>query len=438
MPSRIALIDLQEDRYGCNNKEPTGTYGSVMDSSGIAGNLFHFLKKRWVRLPLLAFGYVTAILRKAGHRVTIDTQAPEAADLVLIATSIVGHRQEISFARALKKKLRCTIGFCGAFARAQPDLFLDAGDFVIDGEPDAWALQFDALAGYTGTLSVGRVSDLDALPFPDWHGFPIQQYSYRPMLRRRPFLTALASRGCPFACTYCPYMPIQGSLFRKRDVDDVVEEIEYLHRDFGARSILFRDINFATDRDRARRIAEGLITRRIPIQWGCETRSDGLDRELILLMKRAGLRSLHLGVETPSAETLKKHGRRPTELRHLEDVVDFSEHNGIKVVAFHMIGFRDDTEESVRRTIDYAARLNTSLAQFCVVTPYPGTPFHDEVRAEGRLLGRDWSEYTTYNPVMRLDHLGAEDVLRLKRDAYHRFFLRPSWIFKRGLGLLTH
>ncbi|MFH1416994.1 MAG: radical SAM protein [Planctomycetota bacterium] len=437
MRLRVALVDLEEDRHGCNNKDQTGTYGSVMDSDGLAGRVFNFLKKRLVRLPVLSFAYVAAILRRRGHEVTIHSALPEHADIVLIATSIIGYEQEIAFAREVKRHLGCTVGFTGAFAGARPELFLEGGDFVIDGEPDAWALALDDTATHSGVIQVEPVCDLDALPFPDWNGFPIQKYGYRPLLKRRPFLPMQTSRGCPFACPYCQYLPIQGTRWRSRNPTNVLDEIEYLIRDFGVRSILFRDIVFSLDMKRAKRIAEGMLNRGLRVAWGCETRVDCLSRELVGLMRRAGLRFINLGIETPDAETLERHGRKPLEQTHLEDIVRFAEGEGVLVNAFYLMGFPEDTEERVRRTIDYACCLDTSLAQFGVVTPYPGTPFHDEVRAAGRLLGRDWREYTTYNPVMKLDHLASGDILRLKREAYNRFFLRPRWMLRRGLGLLT-
>jgi len=433
---KIALIDLEEDKNGCNNKDQTGTYGSVMDAGGLAGTVFNLLKKNLLRLPILYFGYMASILRSRGHAVAIYSSFPSDEDVVIIATSIIGYKQEIEFARKLKANGDYRIRFVGAIARAVPGPFLEVGDFVIDGEPEQWAIDIDSEINRDGMVPSKRVNDLDSLPFPDWRGFPIEKYGYFPLLKNKPFLTLLSSRGCPFACPYCQYLPMQGKKWRKRAPENVVEEIAYLVKDFGVKSLLFRDIVFSLDMDRVRKIAELLIAQRIAVSWGCETRADCLDRDMILLMKKAGLRFINLGIESPDAKKLAEHGRKPIELTLFEDLVAFCENNDVKINGFYIIGFQEDTEAKIRDTIRYACKLNTSLAQFCVVTPYPGTPFFTEMKAQGRLLDVDWDAYTTYNPVMKLDHLSSADILRIKKLAYNRYLLRPEWLLKRGSKLL--
>ena len=433
---RIALIDLEEDRDGCNNKDQTGTYGSVMDSGGLAGRIFSLFKRKMVRLPILSFGYVASIFRKKGHTVSICNGLPDFVDLAIVATSIIGYKQEIAFARTLKQRQECTVGFTGAFAMAKPDLFLEEGDFVIHGEQEAWALQSDALEEPRGIVHAGRVDNVDCLPFPDWDGFPIDQYSYRPLLKNLPFLTLQTSRGCPYACSYCHYRPLQGSIWRMRNTESVLEEILYLKTKFHVRSLLFRDIVFSLDKKRTHQLMEGILKKGIDIEWGCETRVDHLDKKLIRHMKKAGLRFINLGIETLDEETLRTHGRKAFEHDYLSDIVRFSEEQGVYINAFYLIGFPRDTRESILRNLDYACNLNSSFAQFCVVTPLPGTEFYDEVLSAGRILVKDWSEYTTYNPVMRLDHLSPEEVRQLKKYSYNKYFLRPSWFFRRGLRIL--
>lgn len=434
---KIALVDLEEDERGCNNKEQTGTYGSVMRAGGLAGFVFGRLKKRSVRLPILSFGYLAAILRRQGHEVLICDSDPPPVDVALVATSIIGYRQEIELGRRIKRAQPAVrLGYLGAFAQARPECFLEVGDFVIHGEPERWAQQIEARCGEDGLVTSERVSDLETLPFPDWRGFPIERYGYYPLVKAKPFVGVLGSRGCPVACPFCQYLPMQGVTWRRRSAEHVTEELLYLGREFGIRGVLFRDIIFSINQQRVRELAEQMIRKRVRLAWGCETRTDMLTVELLRLMKAAGLRSLNIGVESADQEALERRGRKALDRSHLERIVDWCEGNGVLVNAFYLIGFPDDTEDGIERTIEYACRLNTSLAQFCVVTPYPGTGYFDEMADAGRVTSADWSEYSTYNPVMRLDHLTPADVRRLEKRAYNRYFLRPSWLLRRGARVL--
>lgn len=433
---KIALVDLDEDSKGCNNKDQTGTYGSVMNASGLIGRVFHALKRKRLRLPIISFGYLAAILRNQGHEVNIYSSFPEDEEIVIIATSIIGYRQEIAFARKVKSRHPCKVGFTGAFAKAKPDLFLEEDSFVIDGEPENWALNFNGVDNLEGVVRSERVTDLDSLPFPDWHGFPLWKYEYYPLLKGGQFLTMQTSRGCPFACSYCQYTPLQGKQLRKRSPENVVEEIYYLKKEFSAKNLLFRDIVFSIDINRVRKIAETIITKGLKIAWGCETRADCLTKELLKLFKESGMRFINLGIESPDIETLRSEGRQPIKHGHLVEIINYCENIDIRVNGFYMIGFPNDTEEKIRQTVRYACKLNTSLAQFCVVTPYPGTDYFEAMKNDARILTTDWSQFTTYNPVMRLDNLSPDDVLRLKQYAYNKYFLRPSWFFSRGWKLL--
>ena len=107
---------------------------------------------------------------------------------------------------------------------------------------------------------------------------------------------------------------------------------------------------------------------------------------------------------------------------------------GIKTVCFYILGFVSDTNKSMKKTMEYACSLNSSVAQFGIMTPYPGTRLFEQL--EDRLLTRDWSAYNTYTPVVRLDNLSSEEVIKAKRIAYQRYYLRPAWMTKRLPNLL--
>ena len=101
---------------------------------------------------------------------------------------------------------------------------------------------------------------------------------------------------------------------------------------------------------------------------------------------------------------------------------------GIRVTAFYLFGLPNSTAEDMRETARYARRLNTHVASFNIVTPYPGTEFYEQV--EGQIFENDWTRFTSYTPVMRHEHVTIKELEKLKEDAFLRFYFRPAYILK--------
>ena len=430
---KIALIDLKESPLGCNNKDKAGTFGNASHGEGIISHLYALMKHSQVDVPVMHLGYLSSIFRREGHEVSFYAGVPKDEEVVILASSIVGYDEELEFARKIKRPGR-KVGFIGAFATAKPEIFLEAADFVIKEEPEAAAIACaKGEADLRGIVESPLIKDLDSIPFPDWSGFPVDRYGYYPVLKKNPTLSMLTSRGCSFACSYCPYLVTQKNQWRFRSAKNVVDEMELLVRKYGVRSIVIRDAMYTQSRRRAIEISEDILRRGLKIEWSCETRTDCVDEELLRLMHRSGLRAIHLGIESPEEDIVKRSGRPFIKEMQQEKIVRLCEKIGIKVAAFYILGYLQDTIQTMTRTIEYAKHLNASFAQFDVMTPYPGTKFFDEI--EGRIIDRDWKKYTTHHPVVKLDHLSSEEVLAFKNRAYREYYLRPAWILKHGLRI---
>lgn len=434
---KIALIDLKESSKGCNNKDKAGTFGNAMRGEGFFSHLYGLLKQQMVRTPVMHFGYLAAIYRKAGHEVNYYESFPQDEEQVILASSIVGYDEELEFVKRLKRKNpRVRVGFIGAFATAKPEIFLDGGgDFILAGEPEWQAMELSKNGMCpTGILPSKLIDNLEILPFPDWKGFPVARYVYWPGLKKGPILPMLASRGCSFNCIYCPYMVTQTPKFRAAGARYVADEVQFHQKTFGVQSIVFRDIIFSINKKKTTELCEEILRRGIKVEFSCETRTDCLDEDILKLLYRAGLRAIHLGIESPEDDIVLKSGRKPIRESHQERIIRICEKLGIKVFGFYILGFVQDTPETMQRTIQYARRLNTYLAQFDIMTPYPGTEYYEEVK--DRILTEDWKKYTTYQPVMRLDHVTGQEVLRFKQKAYREYYFSPEWLLKNGLKVV--
>lgn len=432
----ICLADVRT-RSGAVNKDLAGGFGtaSAFGTSLLMRGAAR-LKRGMVDLPIMSLGYLSAILASRGAEVTASRGAlPPGADVCLVHASLVEHEAELAFADEARRA-GARVGFVGPLATERPETFLAHGDFVVAGEPEQAAGTVD-LATARGVVRSDRVADLDSLPFPDWSPFDHARFSYGIYLRRGPVFPVLSSRGCPLGCGYyCPYPSTQGKALRTRSPEAVVAEVGWLRRRFGAAGVVFRDPLFTLDRDRAARIAELLVDAGHGLPWACETHPAFLDRELLALMHRAGLRGISFGVESASPEVLRGGRRAGCSPEALAGLVASCRALGIRTGAFYVIGQLEDTRERIEATMALSRALDTDYAQFTIATPYPGTPFFGDL--EPRLLGRSWRHFDAYTPVFRHPTLTADELLRLKERAMAGYYLRPAWLLRflgpRGLA----
>src|SRR5262249_9569267 len=155
--------------------------------------------------------------------------------------------------------------------------FVAKGDFVIQGEPEHAAIRLAAGEKFQGLTPSAVINDLDTLPFPQWESRR-NRFSHSANRSIRPtshVFPILSSRSCPEFCTYCPHRITAG--YRSRSPQNVISEIEELCGRFERVDLIFRDPLFTQERDRSSAIAEGLIRKKLPVHFECETRLDDLD-----------------------------------------------------------------------------------------------------------------------------------------------------------------
>jgi len=382
-------------------------------------------------LPSIQIGYLASILSQAGHKVVYTQGEQVKGDVALILSSIVDYRHERSWAQqASQNGLR--VGFFGTTATHLPELYEDAGDFVICGEPETACFQLATGKNLSGRVASAPVSDLDSLAFPRWDLIKIRRFGYtnRGHLGLTRAVPMLTSRSCPEHCTYCPHR-ITAS-FRARSEDNVLAELAELCARHERLHVVIRDPLFTLDRDRCFRIAEGIRARRLKLSFECETRMDDLDEDLIRSLHAAGLREIGFGVESVAPATLKSVARRFIPHEHMRRMVALCWKLGISTTAFYVFGFLQDTEESLEATIRFACELDTTRANFKVLTPYPGTPLFKQLKP--LIFEHDWEQFDGYTLTFKHPVLTPRRARLMLGMAYSRFFFRPSQLIDM-LGL---
>ena len=192
--------------------------------------------------------------------------------------------------------------------------------------------------------------------------------------------------------------------------------------------VIFRDPLFSQDRDRVRwRSATQIDGRGLTLRFECETRLDRLDPELLDRMHAAGLRAMSFGVESLFAEHAQESGPPADSHRSISGRSSTTASElGIVTAAFYVLGFLEDDWTSIGATIDYAVALGSTLAQFKLLTPYPGTPLWKQMAP--RVFETDWQKFDGFTPTFHHPSLTPAELTFLLGAAYTRFYMRPSWL----------
>ncbi len=365
-----------------------GQDGRLVQAKGLLDRLDGYLAH--LGPPLLA------ALTPPEHEVRIveeyhqDVDLDGDADLVAISAQIMQVRRSVDLARALRARGKKVV-LGGYLPTLLPDSVAGEFDAVVQGEGDeVWPeLLRDAERGALRPVyRPERPVDLTRLPAP--------RYDLIRSLRVMVY-PVQATRGCPFTCSYCSIAAkFQGS-YRKRPVDHVVRDVLAT----GSRNINFCDDNLCEDVKYAGRLFDAL--RGTKIGWGTQTTINVARHPTLLAKARAsGCRLMALGVETLSWQNLSSVEKTFHQVDKYADAFRRIMDAGISPHALIIFGLPEDDRDTFRRTVDYLERLQVPIAQFFILTPYPGTPTGDRMWASGQVFDEDLSHlrepYVVYRP----------------------------------------
>jgi len=205
--SRIILADLKVKGGFVNKDTVAGGYGSRFRADSVTTRLGKNLRRVFQSVPSIHAGYLAAIFAQAGHEVVV-TRGDEhlTGDLALVLTSLVDYKHEREWAIAARAR-GMRVGFYGTPATHMPELFADAGDFILSGEPEAAALRLALGEDLRGIVPSPAINELDSLPIPRWDLFKVKRFGYinRGRVGMTRALPMFTSRSCPEHCTYCPH-----------------------------------------------------------------------------------------------------------------------------------------------------------------------------------------------------------------------------------------
>jgi radical SAM superfamily enzyme YgiQ (UPF0313 family) len=281
------------------------------------------------------------------------------------------------------------------------------------------------------------VAHLDGLPWPAYHVFNMDRYTnLQPAtdtVEGARSFSMLTSRGCPYRCTYCS-QSIMPQKWRARSPENVLAEWRHLVEDLGAQEIGILDDTANINVKRLMKLSDLLIANNlnhVPWIFVNGIRANLASRDLLARMKEAGLKRTAFGVETGDPDILESINKR-VDLDTIRQAFKNAREVGLETIGFFIIGLPGETEETMDRTIRFACELDPLIANFSMMTPYPGTMVYEMVKQNGHFLMEDWDDYVFFEGKARYEmgDLTAELVERKWREAYRRFYLRPHRILR--------
>jgi radical SAM superfamily enzyme YgiQ (UPF0313 family) len=268
------------------------------------------------------------------------------------------------------------------------------------------------------------IENLDDLPFPAHHLWPIDQLQKCGSV----VFPIITSRGCVYWCDFCTTVRMFGRRYRMRSPKNVVDEIEYLQKTFGAHQFTFYDDAFTVDQERAAEICKEIKTRKLKVEWDFETRVDMVTKELLLTMKEAGCFAVWFGVESGSQTVLDAMRKGITPAQTI-NAFKWAKEAGLMTVAGVVLGFPGETEETIWETIKFIERIKPGDVGYYIATPYPGTPLYEHVVKESLLKIFDFDRYDTATPVFNMGTMTGKELKEIRERAFERFYLRPGYFF---------
>ncbi len=432
-------------------------------------NLFKKIKGSEWKVPPLGISYIAAVLERDGHKVSlIDWDMnrytheefcrrirEENFDIVGITATTPVIKNAYIIAETVKNISPATLVVLGGPHPSAVPLEVAGNknvDMVIVGEGEETfkelANKFQSgnsnirdIAGTVlkdcGVVRKNKVraliEDMDSLPFPARHLLKMENYFIsHPLARTDRTASILTSRGCPYTCGYCN-KSIFGTKYRMHSVEYVIAEIEKLVRDYGIKEFHFIDDTFSLDRDRAIKICEELVRRKIRLKWATPNGINiaTFNEELAGAMKKSGCYSVSFGIESGNQKTLD-YINKNLKLEDIEKAFKVAKKVGLETVAFIIIGLPNERREDIGQTLKFLMKIKPDVADFHTLIPLPGTRIYDELKGKGYILEHDYSKYTFHDrPVYKTDWLDRDQIGKAYEEAYRQYHLRPLYIMRR-------
>lgn len=405
---------------------------------------------------------IDAFMDRLSENETIEKTVNSSPDVVLILPFDYTRETPVEISQNLASNLRsgipgALIGMAGSMSEdflKESILPASAFDFAIVGEYElpildiaqalskgqpidsVFGMLFRKNGGTTFTGPAKMIEDLDDLPFPAWHLIDFQKYVFIPhRYRYSPFYPLLASRGCPFACRTCKEARLAKiTHFRLRSVANVIEEIRFAKKVYGAKEIQFSDATFGLQREWVLKLCEAMVQENLNIPWSALCRVDTVDLQMLKAMAKAGCWNILYGIESGNRTTLELI-KKGFSVEQAQRAVLATKQAGIETTGSFILGLPNEGRKEVMQTIRFAIELDLDYAQFFLLKEIGQS---NDLSKWGRFTENwDFGAFDFRGPVFISDRLsGLKELKELQKLAYRKFYFRWRFVWRKAKEFL--
>lgn len=394
------------------------------------------------------------MLRRRGYRVKVfdekitpvNVNQLKGADLVGISISTVDALRGYELAYQIRKVLKIPVVIGGVHATLNTEEALKWGDFVIRNEGEYTMLELiDALengGGFEDILGLSYhqngtsynnpqrpfIKNLDALPYPNWDLIENMNSFLQTPLNQFVYFTQV-TRGCTSNCNFCSVTPAFGRSLRHRSVENVIGELKS-NRKQTQKVLFFYDDNLVANKKYIKNLLSAMIDNDcVPLGWHSQMRADASeDDELMELMEKTKCRLATFGFESVNPQTLDSIQKGQT-VELIESCVEKMHDKKILINGFFVLGSDEDDVETIHQTVNFAFDKKIDFAAFMPLTPFPGTPFFEEIK--DRIFTKNWELYDVQHAVYYPKQMTPFELYKECLKAYRSFYHPISWLRKK-------
>ncbi|OEH84544.1 B12-binding domain-containing radical SAM protein [Desulfuribacillus stibiiarsenatis] len=349
-----------------------------------------FRKRQFNNFIQITMPYLAAFIDESQYKIVLideyNQKIPyrENFDLVAITVNTPNAMHCYEIAKRFRQK-GSKVVFGGPHVTLLPEEAIHHCDYLIIGEAEHTWPKFLEEFYHDKLMHQQKVYKSDCVPSLENIPIPKRELGYR-----RYFTSGavIASRGCPYHCSYCNLKQIYFDQYRTRPIDQVIVDVANIK----GRYFVFWDDNFFGDIEYAKKLMIKL--KKLNKKWAAQVTIDRCnDVELLRLAKEAGCVYFFVGLESFSSNSLNSVGKGINKVDTYQHMIELIHKHGISVQAGIIFGFDTDTKEVFKNTLDTCIQLGIDGVTVSVLTPLPKTPIYKKFKREGRLLTEDWSEY---------------------------------------------
>jgi len=374
----------------------------------------HIFSQSYV--PRLGLPQLLTIAQNLGHKCeiyceelkAIPWQKVAAADMIMISSTTSTTPRAYTIIKKIREEInsKAPILMGGPHVTFLPEEALNSGaDYVFRHEADEsfvsfqkwWdsgkpphellkipGISFKMGGQYEHNPDPPRV-DLDTLPTPDLS--LIDGYG------KPTAIPLITSRGCPWNCEFCSEIAMFGRAYSFRSTEKVLEDIKYYDEKYGKVPVFIADDNLAANRTRLEHLCIGIIKNRLVRSYSAQVRLDiAKDTRALTLLNRAGFERFYIGYESTNPASLET-AHKGLSFEDMGKYTRTIRKYGMAIHAMWVLGFDDDTLQTVKNNIRATIRWNIETNQFLILVPIPGAQIFQRFKDQNRIFSFDWANY---------------------------------------------